>query len=129
MGRSIALVVGAVTRTLTLDSQSNNGTAVFTEKAGPLIGRLRLVSRISPNGNGSALRSSLKLEKAVVSDCSGTNCGTLPTVQYKQVWSHDISVVTASTEAERQSLYDLTKALIATADVEAMVVDGASLDV
>lgn len=129
MGRSIVLVVGGSNRTLTLDSQSSNGTAVFTEKAGPLIGRLRLTSRIAPNGNGSALRASMKLEEASVSDCSATNCGTLPTVQYTQVWSHDISIVTASTEAKRQSLYDLTIALLATAEVEAMVVNGTSLDV
>jgi hypothetical protein len=128
MPRSIVLSVGGENRTLTLDSRSANGAAVFTEKVGPLVGRLRLVARTAPNSAGTVLRTTLKLEKAKVIDCSADSCGKLPEVQYTQVWSHDVSVVTASSTEERTSLYDLTAALIANADVKSVIVDGATLD-
>lgn len=124
MPRSIALLVGAETHTLTLDSQ-RDGKAIYTEKTGPLIGRLRLTAKVSPNAAGTVLRDGLKVEKAKV--LLGTD-GALPTVQYVQVWSHDISVVTASSEEERNGLYDLNVALLANADVRAMVVSGVQLD-
>lgn len=124
MPRSIVLSVGAKTHTLTLDSQ-RDGKAIFTEKTGPLLGRLRLTAKIAPNGANTVLRDGLKLEKAKVHP--GTD-GALPTVQYVQVWSHDISIVIASDEAEREGLYNLNAALLANEHVRAMIVSGVQLD-
>lgn len=123
MPKSIVLSVSGIDRTLTLDSQ-RDGKAVFTEKAGPLVGRLRLTAKLAPNGTGSVLRGALKLERAkVVNNESG-----IPVVQYTQVWSDDISIVTASSEEERTGLYDLHHALLTNVHVRAMVVDGVQLD-
>lgn len=123
MPKSIVLSVGGNDRTLTLDSQ-RDGKAIFTEKVGPLVGRLRLTARLTPNGAGSVLRGALKLERAKVV----TNESGIPAVQYTQVWSDDISIVTASSEEERDGLYDLHAALLTNVHVRAMVVDGVQLD-
>lgn len=123
MPKSIVLSVGGTNRTLTLDSQ-RDGKAVFTEKTGPLVGRLRLTAKLAPNGAGTVLRGALKLERAKVT----TNESGIPVVQYTQVWSDDISVVTASSEEERDGLYDLHQALLANEHVYAMVVNGVQLD-
>lgn len=123
MSRTIVLSVSGVNRTLTLDSVSNTGQATFTEKAGPLVGRLRLRTRIKPNAAGSVLRSSLVLSAARVTTGVPAT-GELPKVVYEQVWSHDVSVVQASSEEDRTSLYDLTAALVANAEIKAMIVNG-----
>lgn len=123
MPKSIVLSVGGTNRTLTLDSQ-RDGKTVFTEKAGPLVGRLRLTAKLTPNGAGTVLRGALKLERAKVI----TNESGIPVVQYTQVWSDDISVVTASSEEERDGLYDLHQALLNNEHVYAMVVNGVQLD-
>lgn len=123
MPKSIVLSVGGNDRTLTLDSQ-RDGKAVFTEKTGPLVGRLRLTAKLAPNGAGTVLRGALKLERAKVI----TNESGIPVVQYTQVWSDDISVVTASSEEERDGLYDLHHALLSNVHVRSMVVNGVQLD-
>jgi len=123
MPNSIVLSVGGTNRTLTLDSR-RDGKSVFTEKTGPLVGRLRLTAKLAPNGAGTVLRGTLKLERAKVV----TNESGIPVVQYTQVWSDDISVVTASSEEERDGLYDLHQALLTNEHVYAMVVNGVQLD-
>jgi len=123
MPNSIVLSVGGTNRTLTLDSR-RDGKAVFTEKTGPLVGRLRLTAKLAPNGAGTVLRGTLKLERAKVV----TNESGIPVVQYTQVWSDDISIVTASSEEERDGLYDLHQALLTNKHVYAMVVNGVQLD-
>lgn len=125
MSRTIVLSVGGNNRTLTLDSISSNGTSTFTEKAGPLVGRLQLQSRIRPNAAGTVLRASLKLSESQVSSDSAIPGDGLPKVQYVQVWSHDVSVVVASSVEKRTSLVDLTAALVATQEVRDMVINGA----
>lgn len=125
MSRTIVLSVGGKSRTLTLDSISSNGTATFTEKAGPLVGRLQLQSRIRPNAAGTVLRASLKLSESQVSSDTAVVGDGLPKVQYVQVWSHDISIVVTSSVEKRTSLADLTAALVATKEVRDMVINGA----
>nr|QSL83345.1 PP7CP-T2A-Bcl2 [synthetic construct] len=119
MGRSsktIVLSVGEATRTLT-EIQSTADRQIFEEKVGPLVGRLRLTASLRQNGAKTAYRVNLKLDQADVVD-SG-----LPKVRYTQVWSHDVTIVANSTEASRKSLYDLTKSLVATSQVEDLVVN------
>lgn len=125
MSRTIVLSVGGTSRTLTLDSISSNGTSTFTEKAGPLVGRLKLQSRIRPNATGTVLRATLKLSESQVSPDSTATGGELPKVQYEQVWSHDVTIVAASSIEKRTSLVDLTAALVATQEVRDMVINGA----
>lgn len=126
MPRSIVLSVSGVDRTLTLDSQ-RDGKTIYTEKTGPLVGRLRLTAKVAPNTAGSVLRSNMKVEQRKVVDAT-TPLGVVPVVQWTQVWSHDVSVVTTSSDADRDALYDLNIAVLANANVREMVVDGVSLD-
>lgn len=127
MSHSIVLSVGGVNRTLTLDSQNpSTGQSVFTEKSGPLVGRLRLRARIRPNSSGTVLRSTLALSASKVV-IGAAEDGALPKVVYEQVWSHDITVVMASSEADRTALCDLTSALVANADIRSMVINGTDL--
>lgn len=113
--KTIVLSVGEATRTLT-EIQSTADRQIFEEKVGPLVGRLRLTASLRQNGAKTAYRVNLKLDQADVVD-SG-----LPKVRYTQVWSHDVTIVANSTEASRKSLYDLTKSLVATSQVEDLVV-------
>nr|QIE08206.1 degron-tevS-PCP-cNOT7-ppvS-degron-2A-PCP-ppvS-tevS-cNOT7 [Vector 2j_pSin-PPVp-XOR-TEVp] len=114
--KTIVLSVGEATRTLT-EIQSTADRQIFEEKVGPLVGRLRLTASLRQNGAKTAYRVNLKLDQADVVD-SG-----LPKVRYTQVWSHDVTIVANSTEASRKSLYDLTKSLVATSQVEDLVVN------
>nr|2QUD_A Chain A, Coat protein [Pseudomonas phage PP7]2QUD_B Chain B, Coat protein [Pseudomonas phage PP7]2QUX_A Chain A, Coat protein [Pseudomonas phage PP7]2QUX_B Chain B, Coat protein [Pseudomonas phage PP7]2QUX_D Chain D, Coat protein [Pseudomonas phage PP7]2QUX_E Chain E, Coat protein [Pseudomonas phage PP7]2QUX_G Chain G, Coat protein [Pseudomonas phage PP7]2QUX_H Chain H, Coat protein [Pseudomonas phage PP7]2QUX_J Chain J, Coat protein [Pseudomonas phage PP7]2QUX_K Chain K, Coat protein [ len=116
MSKTIVLSVGEATRTLT-EIQSTADRQIFEEKVGPLVGRLRLTASLRQNGAKTAYRVNLKLDQADVVD-SG-----LPKVRYTQVWSHDVTIVANSTEASRKSLYDLTKSLVATSQVEDLVVN------
>lgn len=122
MSKTIALLVGGTTRTLT-EIQSTADRQIFEEKVGPLVGRLRLTASLRQNGAKTAYRVNLKLDQADVVDCSTSVCGELPKVRYTQVWSHDVTIVANSTEASRKSLYDLTESLVATSQVEDLVVN------
>lgn len=124
MSHSIVLSVGGVDRTLTLDSQNpSTGQSVFTEKSGPLVGRLRLRARIRPNASGTVLRSSLALSASKVV-IGAVEDGALPKVVFEQVWSHDVTVIMASSEADRATLCDLTGALVTNASIRSMVING-----
>lgn len=126
MPKSIALLVNAVTRTLTLDS-NKDGELTFTEKTGPLVGRLRIKTRNKPNVAGTVNRGRIVIEQSKVDSVSVV--GMLPKVQYTQVWSSDVTIVTAGTEESRTELCDLAKAVFSHDDVRAMFINGTSLDV
>lgn len=127
MSKSIALLVGAATHTFTYDRTSANGEEIFTVKSGPLVGRMRLRSKLAPNKAGSVNRISLALDVPKVVDADGVTPGTQAKVAFTQVWSHDVSVVTMSDESDRTFLADATVALIGHADVKAMVINGSNL--
>lgn len=127
MSKSIALLVGGNTYTFTYDRTQANGEEIFTAKTGPLVGRMRIRSRLAPNKAGSVNRISLMLDVPKVVDGDGVTPGTQAKVAFTQVWSHDVSVVTSSEEANRTLLHGLTAALIASTDVVGMVVNGTNL--
>lgn len=122
MAKTIVLLVGGIDRTLTLVNEIN-GVRTFEELTGPLVGRLKLTSSTRESGaERKAIRHTLKLDYAEVVDCSGETCGALPEVRYTELWSNDVVVVKAGSEVHRQGLYDLQRALIATPEVENLVV-------
>lgn len=127
MSRSIALLVGGNTHTFTFDRTNANGEEIFTAKAGPLVGRMRLRARLAPNKAGSVNRVALALDVPKVVDGDGVTPGVQAKVAFTQVWSHDVSVVTASDEVDRTFLADATKALISHDDVRAMIINGSNL--
>lgn len=127
MSKSIALLVGGSTYTFTYDRSAPNGEETFTAKTGPLMGRMRLRAKIIPNKAGTVNRIGLALDVPKVTDGDAVTAGTQPKVAFTQVWSHDVSVVTSSEEADRQLLQGLTEALVAHADVVSMVVNGTNL--
>lgn len=127
MSKSIALLVGGTTYTFTYDRTTSNGEEIFTAKTGPLVGRMRLRSKILPNKAGSVNRIGLVLDVPKVVDGDGVTPGIQAKVAFTQVWSQDISVVTSSDEADRILLAGLTEALISSPSVTAMVVNGTNL--
>lgn len=127
MAQTIVLLVGGASRTLTLVNELN-GVRTFEELTGPLVGRLKLTTSTRDSGaERKAIRHTLKLDYAEVVDCSSGTCGALPEVRYTELWSNDIVVVKAGSEAHRQGLYDLQTALIATSEVENLVVKNVRL--
>lgn len=127
MSKSIALLVGGNTHTFTYDRTQANGEEIFTAKSGPLMGRMRLRARVAPNRAGTVNRVMLVLDVPKVVDSDGVTPGTQPKVAFTQVWSHDVSVVTSSAEADRELLHGLTTALIGHVEVKAMVTNGSNL--
>lgn len=127
MSKSIALLVGGNTHTFTFDRTAQNGEEIFTAKSGALVGRMRIRARLNPNRAGTVNRISLVIDVPKVLDGDGITAGVQPKVVYTQVWSHDISVVTGSDEADRVFLADITSAFISSADVRAMVINASNL--
>lgn len=127
MSKSIALSVGGDTYTFTYDRSTPNGEEIYTAKTGPLVGRMRLRSKIIPNKAGTVNRIGLVLDVPKVLDGDAITAGVQPKVAFTQVWSHDVSVVTGSDEADRVLLQGLTQALVSHADVVSMVVQGTNL--
>lgn len=127
MSKSIALLVGGNTHTFTYDRTAQNGEEIFTAKSGTLVGRMRIRARLNPNRAGTVNRISLALDVPKVLDGDGITAGVQPKVAFTQVWSHDVSVVTGSDEADRIFLADLTSALIGSTDVRQMVINASNL--
>ncbi|UOL49029.1 MAG: putative coat protein [Leviviridae sp.] len=127
MSKSIALLVDTVTHTFTYDRTLPNGEEIFTVKTGPLLGRMRIRSKIAPNQSGSVNRCRLIVDVPKVVDEDGINAGIQPKVAFTQVWSQDVSVVTFSDVADRALLYGVVKALGASPEVSAMIQNGSNL--
>lgn len=127
MSKSIALLVGGNTHTFTYDRTAQSGEEIFTAKSGALVGRMRIRARLNPNRAGTVNRISLVIDVPKVLDGDGITAGVQPKVVFTQVWSHDISVVTGSDEADRVFLADITKAFISSADVREMVINASNL--
>lgn len=127
MSKTIALLVDAVTHTFTYDRTAPNGEEIFTAKVGPLVGRMRLRSRVAPNNAGTVNRIRLFCDVPKVVDGDAITAGVQPKVAFTQVWSHDVSIVTFSDESDRKLIFGLQRALLGSADVEAMVVNGSNL--
>lgn len=127
MSKSIALLVDGVTHTFTYDRTQANGEEIFTAKSGPLLGRMRIRSKLAPNQAGTVNRFRYVVDVPKVSDGDATASGVQAKVAFTQVWSGDVSVVTSSDEADRVLLLGIAKALTAHADFGQVVLNGANL--
>jgi len=128
MAKTIALLVNAVTRTLT-QVRDDGVTCVFEEKTGPLLGRLRFTSSTKDNAAGTVIRTKFKIERSQLDViAAGAGVAASTKVRYVEVWSDDITVVKAGESAGRTELYDLKKAFVNSQVCKDMVVDGTPLN-
>lgn len=95
-------------------------TAIFDSAEGPLLGRKRLTLKLTGNTNVNRVKVVLSVPRRCADE---GDCG-VPTIKYTQVASADFSVVTFSTEEDRQDLAAMFSSLVASPDVEDLVVDG-----
>lgn len=109
-------------QSFTFIGNGDNNSLIYERKGTTLMGRARIVLTLAGNGKVNRIKGKLQVPNVCVDD---TSCPT-PTVTYTQVASFDVSAVLFSDEKSRQDLYAMFSSLIATDNVEAMVVDGIS---
>lgn len=100
-----------------------NGNLVYERQTGPLVGRARLVLSLSD----SAVTNRVKYKLIVPQVCTGTDTCSIPTIEYTQIASGDISVFRAGTELSRKDIGAMAASLANNATVQAMIVNGSRL--
>lgn len=127
MSKSIVLSVAGNDHTFTFDRINEIGEEVYSQKTGPLLGRMRIRARVKPNAAGTVNRVTYALDVPKVVDGDPLVAGTQPKVQFVQAASGNYTVFLGSESADREFLHGLHSAFVAHADAKAMVTDGQNL--
>lgn len=99
-----------------------DGSQLFAENSGRLLGQPTIKLSITEGNNGRSVnrvRGVLSLPS--VTDCSATDCGTQPVVNYTEIGSFDFAIMQQASDVQHAQLLAMFSSLVASTAVEQLV--------